>query len=117
MRWCRYSSHSSDERSQTFRAQRAFLEKRRKYNRLYMRSWRADPRHQACERENRERWHYERKVREALRAQLACAGVHAVPVCGFCRKNPPVTKVWRLEIQDLAPRGFVEVRVPYCGEC
>jgi hypothetical protein len=25
--------------------------------------------------------------------------------------------VWRLEIRDLAPRGYVEVRVPYCGEC
>jgi hypothetical protein len=113
----RFSAHPLEYRSEALRAQHAFIEKRRRYNRLYMRSWRADPRHQACERANRERWHYDRKIREALRAQLACADVHADPVCGFCRKSPPITKVWRLEIRDLAPRGFVEVRVPYCGEC
>ncbi len=113
----RFSAHPSEDRSPAVRMQRTFIEKRRTYNRLYMRSWRADPRHQACERENRERWHYERKLREALRARDRSADVHAGPVCGFCRKSPPVTKVWRLEIRDLAPRGFVEVRVPYCGEC
>lgn len=113
----RFSAHSSDDRAQTVRAQRALIDKRRRYNRLYMRSWRADPRHQACERENRERWHYERKLREALRAHAPCADDHGNRVCGFCRKSPPITKVWRLEIRDLAPRGFVEVRVPYCGEC
>jgi hypothetical protein len=95
-------------------ARRALLEKRRRYNRLYMRAWRADPTHCAAERANRMRWHYERKLRESIR--IRAAG-HATPVCGFCRRNPPVTKVWRLEIRDLAPRGYVEVRVPYCGEC
>jgi hypothetical protein len=99
------------------RTHRLFLEKRRIYNRLYMRSWRADPRHRACEREHRQQWHYARKLRDALRVHHPHANDRGCPVCGFCRKNPPVTKVWRLEIRDLAPGGYVEVRVPYCGEC
>lgn len=95
------------------RARNAFLQKRRIYNRLYMRSWRADPRNRACEREHRAQWHYARKLRD-FDSHASDLGD---PVCGFCHKNPPVTKVWRLEIRDLAPRGYVEVRVPYCGEC
>ena len=99
------------------RARQPLLEKRRRYNRLYMRSWRADPRHRARERAHRQQWHYERKLRDSLRAHHPYADDRGFPVCGFCRKHPPVTKVWRLEIRDLAPRGYVEVRVPYCGEC
>ena len=99
------------------RADRLFVEKRRIYNRLYMRSWRADPRHRACEREHRQQWHYARKLRDALRVHHPYASDRGCPVCGFCRKNPPVTKVRHLEIRDRAPGGYVEVRVPYCGEC
>ncbi len=108
---------SSADRSRAVRMREAPLEKRRRYNRLYMRSWRADPRHQACERAHRERWHYERKLRDSLPPCDPDADDHGESVCGFCRKSPPVTKVWRLEIRDLAPRGYVEVRVPYCGQC
>jgi hypothetical protein len=113
----RFSATSTVDRRRAEWARMTFLEKRRTYNRLYMRSWRADPRHRARDRDNRERWHYERKLRDALRAQHFYSEEHAVSVCGFCRRNPPVTKVLRLEIRDLAPRGYVEVRVPYCGEC
>ena len=98
------------------RARRAWFAERRRYNRLYMRAWRANPANIAAERRNRERWHYERKLREALHHELH-ATKRAASICGFCRKHPPVMKVWRLEICDLAPRGYVEVRVPYCGEC
>src|SRR5208282_1331085 len=62
-------SPGSYERAE--RAQSALLAKRRRYNRLYMRSWRADPSHQAYERANRERWHYERKLRSAMRIHHA----------------------------------------------
>jgi hypothetical protein len=93
------------------------VEKRRRYNRLYMRGWRADSAHSARERANRERWHYERKLRNALRVSASNTENRSIPTCGFCRKNRPITRVWRLEIRDLAPRGYVEIRVPYCGEC
>jgi hypothetical protein len=99
------------------RSHSALLAKRRRYNRLYMRSWRADPRHQAYERANRERWHYERKLRNAMRIHHPGFDDHGDPVCGFCRRGPVVERVQRLEIRDLAPRGYVEIRVPYCGEC
>lgn len=98
------------------RARRAPLEKRRRYNRLYMRAWRTHPANITAERQNRARWHYQRKLREALQ-RTEDSDKKVNPVCGFCRKQQPVTKVWRLEIRDLAPRGYVEVRVPYCGEC
>jgi hypothetical protein len=112
-----FTSISSAHRTRAERVRQALVVKRRRYNRLYMRSWRSDPRHQAREREHREQWHYERKLRNALRTCDPYADDRAEPVCGFCHKNPPVTRVWRLEIRDLAPRGYVEVRVPYCGQC
>jgi hypothetical protein len=112
-----FTALSSANRARARGARQALMERRRRYNRLYMRSWRADPRHQACEREHRERWHYERKLRNALRAHNPFEDDHGYPICGFCRKNPPVTKVLRLEIRDLSPRGYVEIRVPYCGQC
>jgi hypothetical protein len=66
---------------------------------------------------NRERWHYERKLRSAQRNHYPFCDDHGELVCGFCRKSPVVARVPRLEIREYAPRGYVEVRVPYCGEC
>lgn len=113
----RFSACWQQDSTADGRERYALLEKRRRYNRLYMRGWRADPAHSARERANRERWHYERKLRTALHVSDSNADGRPVSTCGFCRKNPPVTRVWRLEIRDLAPRGYVEIRVPYCGEC
>jgi hypothetical protein len=117
MHCSRVSAISLGYHGRAERAEKALIEKRRRYNRLYMRHWRADPRHQAYERENRERWHHERKLRSALRVHGAYTDDYGDPVCGFCRKSPPVTRVMRLEVRDYAPRGYVEVRIPYCGEC
>lgn len=111
-----FTGHSSIRIAHGERARLVWLAERRKYNRIYMRAWRARPANLATERRNRARWHYERKVREALRHE-SLAGDEAQVVCGFCRKQAPVAQVWRLEICDLAPRGYAEVRVPYCGEC
>jgi len=113
----RFSAISPGDYARAERAQTVLIAKRRRYNRLYMRSWRADPRHQAYERANRERWHYERKLRNSVRIHHPYLDDHGEPVCGFCRKSPVVTRLSRLEIRDCAPRGYVEVRVPYCGEC
>jgi hypothetical protein len=113
----RFSTISPGDYARAERMQKVMLAKRRRYNRLYMRSGRADPRHQAYERANRERWHYERKLRNSLRIHHPHCDDHGDPVCGFCRKGPVVTRVSRLEIRDCARRGYEEVRVPYCGEC
>jgi hypothetical protein len=43
--------------------QEALLERRRRYNRRYMRRWRADPAHEALECEKRRQRYYERKAR------------------------------------------------------
>ena len=113
----RLSGHHSGDRSVAGRVTTALLAKRRRYNRLYMRLWRANPGHRAAELANRARWHYARKLRQALQGVGADLAQDTTLVCGFCRKAPPVTKVWRLEIRDSAPGGYAEVRVPYCGEC
>lgn len=108
--------HFSVRNGRDQRAGRAWLAERRRYNRIYMRAWRAHPANLAAERRNRARWYYERKLREALSSAIQAAK-HAETVCGFCRKLAAVTQVWRLEIRDQSPRGYAEVRVPYCGEC
>lgn len=78
--------------------------KRRRYNREYMRRWRADPRHRKRERANREHSQYLRKLRNA---QLG-------PLCGFCHQRRPKSKVLRLMPVE---RGFITVLMPYCGQC
>ena len=93
------------------------LARRRTYNRLYMRAWRANPAHLECDRANRARWHYARKLRQARPSAAGKERPRTAPVCGFCRRSWAVTRVPRLEICDLAPGGYAEVRVLYCGEC
>ncbi len=85
------------------------IEEKRRRNREYMRRWRADPRNRDHERASRQRWHYERKLRAARRDER--------PVCGLCHKRRPVCQVQRLLLVEDHPGGFVEVRVPYCGQC
>lgn len=89
----------------------------RQYNREYMRRWRSDLRHQLRERHLREQWYFERKRRDAVREYRPYTNAHGDRVCGFCRRLPPVSEVVRLRISSAAPGGYVEVRVPYCGEC
>jgi len=92
-------------------------EQRRRYNREYMRSWRANPVNRIEERENRRRWQFERKLREALKSPAPFTNERGKPVCGFCRINPPLREIVRLQVSEIAPRGYVELRIPYCGEC
>ncbi len=80
-------------------------EEHRRYNRAYMRRWRADPRHRDRERANRENCQYLRKLRDLAQGN---------PMCGFCHQRPPRSKVVRL---SPVPRGYVKVLVPYCGQC
>lgn len=98
-------------------AQKALLERRRRCNRCYMRRWRTDPAHEALERENRRQWYYERKAREARDKLPPFTNDRGEPVCGFCWKSPPVTQILRLRVCEDVPHGYVEVRIPYCGQC
>jgi hypothetical protein len=82
-----------------------------------MRAWRANPHHRECELKNRERWYYERKLRSAQRERRPFTDDSGHPVCGFCRKDPPVRVVMRLRITADAAARFVPIRVPYCGHC
>jgi hypothetical protein len=98
-------------------SQSEFLERRRQYNRQYMRSWRANPDHKDEERERRKRWYYERKERAASAEKRPYRNANGKLVCGFCGLGSAVTEVVRLRICDRAPNGFLTVRIPYCGEC
>lgn len=81
------------------------VDARRRYNREYMRRWRTDPSHREDERERRERGQYSRKLQRVTQGRR---------LCGFCHQRPPKEEVLRL---FSVPTGYVEVRVPYCGDC
>jgi len=111
------TSDSSEDRPRLKKDSKEFLESRRVYNRLYMRAWRADPRHHAVELLNRQRWHYERKLRCIAQERRPFTDDSGNSVCGFCRKDPPVLEVMRLLISPDAAARFIPIRVPYCGHC
>lgn len=111
------TSISFGDRLRVDKGSKEFHERRREYNRLYMRAWRADPHHRASELTNRQRWHYERKLRSIQCERRPFTDDSGHPVCGFCRKDPPVRVVMRLRITADAAARFVPIRVPYCGHC
>jgi len=76
------------------------------YKRDYMRQWRARPENAQRELQTRQRAYAHQKL------DRAAPGLRRV--CGFCRQRAPVETVIRLVP---VPTGFVERRVPYCGEC
>jgi hypothetical protein len=90
---------------------------RRRANREYMRQWRANPQHQAVERNKRQQRYYARQKPETVREvdRVVASGLNS-RTCGFCSR-PAVTNIGRLHIRDDAPNGYVEIRFPYCGQC
>ena len=95
------------------------IEDRRRYNREFMRRWRADPFRLAAEQaRRRERYYGGQKQR---RIERAASSPHArerdKKLCGFCWKRPALKKIVRLQVSESAPDGYVKVRIPYCGEC
>lgn len=92
-------------------------EVRRRYNREYMRRWRTDPRNRLRNLEDRMRWYYERKVRDAMRPGAGPAPVNGKSICGFCHRGLAVRQVARLQVSSGLLERFVEVVVPYCGVC
>jgi hypothetical protein len=79
---------------------------RRRYKRNYMRVWRARPGN--CERERGTR------QRSYANQKLHRAGEPVQRLCGFCHQRVPIEKVVRLRPVG---NGYVEMRVPYCGQC
>ena len=91
--------------------------RRRTYNRDYMRTWRSDPRHRDRERATRRKAYYARKLRQAREDEMCCAETTHASLCGFCGKLPPISEVLRLRIREDTHGAYVEVRIPYCGQC
>jgi hypothetical protein len=97
----------------------ADIEERRRYNREFMRRWRADPFNQAMERKKRRDWYYERqKQRQPRERSKRCRALDQKKgVCGLCWRRPAVTTIVRLQICEGASQQYAQVRIPYCGEC
>ena len=106
-----FSDRGSDELSDLW-----ILEQKRRYIREYMRRWRARPDHQQLEHENRRRSYRQRKLTGAAGAPHSQAN-SAAPLCAICRKRPSIKTIVRLRLLDEAPYNYVEMHVPYCGEC
>lgn len=111
------SSTPCIDRENQQKTQEPPCDEQRQYNREYMRRWRADPSHQAHERDKRQQWYYDRKLRKAQQNCDPYTNDRGVTVCGFCRLRPSLETVVRLRICDSAPGGYVRIRMPYCGQC
>jgi hypothetical protein len=98
-------------------AREASLSAHRQYNRNYMRRWRADPSHRERENANRCRWQCERKEHVVEEPRHPFTNWRGEKVCGFCKKRPPKSEILRLESSVTARSRYVEVLIPYCGEC
>ena len=100
-------------------AESSELEERRRYNREFMRRWRADPFNHAVERKKRREWYYERQKQRAPGegSRGDCAAEKKKGVCGLCWRSPAVTTIVRLQIREDASGQYAQVRIPYCGEC
>jgi len=92
-------------------------EERRAYNRRYMRRWRADPHHTAREQLNRRRAYHSRKLRTARTSGGRYRNLQGEVFCAFCRKRPSTTLVTRLKSSVSDALRYVEIRMPYCGDC
>jgi hypothetical protein len=93
------------------------LTARRQANREFMRQWRADPQHLTKERQERKQRYYSRQKQKTLRdiAFASATGLQSQS-CGFCSRSA-VRLIRRLQISAVAPEEYVEVLVPYCGQC
>lgn len=107
----------SSEHEKAREGSRGIPNPRRQYNREYMRRWRMNPAHLMAEHTARQRAYQTRKERKAQFKPGEHVNERGEPVCAFCGMRPPVENVTRLQVCDLAPDGYVEVLIPYCGYC
>jgi hypothetical protein len=92
-------------------------EERRRYNREYMRRWRADPRHRLRELDSRVRAYQAQKEGRAVNHRRLYIDGRGRAVCGFCWRRSPIRLVVRLRISEAARNEYVKVLIPCCGEC
>jgi hypothetical protein len=104
---------SKQERSR----EEELVEEKRVYNRSYMRRWRADPRHAAREQLNRRRSYRRSKMRPSRKPLSGDRDSRGELFCGFCRKRRPIMLVTRLKSPAGEASRYVEIRIPYCGQC
>lgn len=99
------------------RAEKRRRRLRKKYNRSYMRQWRANaqpkPEKKSCRRGTNPRCPQGR----FLPKSQSHPERHGSPLCGICGRVQAICAVTRLEITQESPGGFRIVRVPYCGSC
>ena len=72
--------------------------KKRRYNRAYMRRWRANPKHAEREQLTRRRSYHAWKIRALRKPESADRNMRGELFCGICRKRPAVTQVTRLKM-------------------
>jgi hypothetical protein len=92
-------------------------ERIRRYNREYMRRWRADPRNFQREHECRMRAYWRQKEKRSRGERRLYINRRGQPVCGFCWRRRPVRMTERLRISDEVRSGYVKVLIPCCEEC
>jgi hypothetical protein len=90
---------------------------RRRYNREYMRRWRADPRNFERELHTRLRAQLTRRVRPMYGERRLYLNRRGRPVCGFCWQRRPIKFQERMRISEETRNEFVKVLIPCCGEC
>ncbi len=90
---------------------------RSRYNREYMRHWRADPRNFERELHTRLRSQLTRRVRPMYGERRRYLNRRGRPVCGFCWHRRPIKFQERLWISEKARNEYVKVLIPCCGEC
>lgn len=90
---------------------------RRRYNRIYMRRWRSDPRHFERELLTRLRAQFNRRVHRRYGERRLYLNRRGGPVCGFCRRRAPIKMQERLRISEAVRDGYVKVLIPCCGDC
>jgi hypothetical protein len=96
-------------------------ERRRQYNRNYMRRWRANPQHAQREGENRRRAYWRIKLSgadgaDSVESRMSTTQKPQRNLCGFCGHRPSVTRISRLQISTPSA-AFVPIEIPYCGQC
>lgn len=87
------------------------VEAQRRYNRDYMRRWRA------AHPEKQDQLNANRKARTQIEPLTPDEMKEDSSVCGFCRARPSTSRVTRLEVSDETESGYREIQVPYCGTC
>jgi hypothetical protein len=90
---------------------------RNRYNREYMRRWRATP-HKKPRKKRCLRGRNPRSTQGRFRAKSQIRAKNdGAPICGICRRQRAISVVTRFQLTQETESGFRAVRVPYCGLC